>query len=69
MADEENAADVTLTSVVNQTTPPNEIEASFLQYIEMENFKSYRGHVLVGPLKQFTAVIGPNGSGKSKCKF
>ncbi|KAL7727802.1 hypothetical protein ACLKA6_019742 [Drosophila palustris] len=39
--------------------------AAFLQFIEMENFKSYRGHIVVGPLKQFNAVIGPNGSGKS----
>ncbi|CAG5045613.1 unnamed protein product [Parnassius apollo] len=31
----------------------------------MENFKSYRGHHRIGPLKSFTAVIGPNGSGKS----
>lgn len=60
MAEEESAADVTLTA---HTSMGNEIEASFLQFIEMENFKSYRGHVVVGPLKQFTAVIGPNGSG------
>lgn len=40
-------------------------ETAFLQFIEMENFKSYRGHIVVGPLKQFNAVIGPNGSGKS----
>jgi structural maintenance of chromosome 1 len=36
-----------------------------LEYIEVENFKSYRGRQVIGPLKQFTAVIGPNGSGKS----
>lgn len=42
-----------------------EEETAFLQFIEMENFKSYRGHIVVGPLKQFNAVIGPNGSGKS----
>ena len=33
--------------------------------LEIENFKSYRGHQKVGPFKNFTAVIGPNGSGKS----
>ncbi|XP_069688454.1 structural maintenance of chromosomes protein 1A [Periplaneta americana] len=33
--------------------------------IEVENFKSYKGSVSIGPLKSFTAVIGPNGSGKS----
>lgn len=38
---------------------------SFLQYIEIENFKSYRGKICIGSLKQFSAVIGPNGSGKS----
>ncbi|KAH6927658.1 hypothetical protein HPB50_006363 [Hyalomma asiaticum] len=37
----------------------------YLKYIEVENFKSYRGLQLIGPLKPFTAVIGPNGSGKS----
>ncbi|XP_026804865.1 structural maintenance of chromosomes protein 1A [Rhopalosiphum maidis] len=36
-----------------------------LKCIEMDNFKSYRGHHMIGPLKNFTAVIGPNGSGKS----
>ncbi|CAD7084109.1 unnamed protein product [Hermetia illucens] len=40
------------------------IEA-FLEFIEMKDFKSYKGRISVGPLKQFTAVIGPNGSGKS----
>jgi len=37
----------------------------YLKFIELENFKSYCGHQIVGPLKSFTAVIGPNGSGKS----
>ena len=34
--------------------------------IELENFKSYFGTKVIGPLhKNFTAVVGPNGSGKS----
>jgi len=34
--------------------------------IELENFKSYFGKRVIGPLhKNFTAVVGPNGSGKS----
>ncbi len=33
--------------------------------LEVENFKSYKGHHHIGPFKAFTAVIGPNGSGKS----
>lgn len=33
--------------------------------IEVENFKSYRGHQVIGPFDNFTSVIGPNGSGKS----
>jgi structural maintenance of chromosome 1 len=33
--------------------------------IELENFKSYAGHQIVGPFKNFHAVIGPNGAGKS----
>jgi structural maintenance of chromosome 1 len=31
--------------------------------IEVENFKSYKGHQIIGPFKKFTAIIGPNGSG------
>lgn len=60
---EEDGANVTLTG--GNGGGGHKEDVSFLQYIEMENFKSYRGHVVVGPLKQFTAVIGPNGSGKS----
>lgn len=37
----------------------------FLEFMILENFKSYQGRQKIGPLKQFTAVIGPNGSGKS----
>ena len=34
--------------------------------IDLENFKSYFGTKVIGPLhKNFTAVVGPNGSGKS----
>ena len=37
-----------------------------IQYIEVENFKSYAGKHRIGPFHStFTAVIGPNGSGKS----
>lgn len=38
---------------------------AFLEFIEIDNFKSYKGKVIIGPLKKFTAVIGPNGSGKN----
>ncbi|NP_001152812.1 structural maintenance of chromosomes 1A isoform X1 [Nasonia vitripennis] len=38
---------------------------AFLKHIEVDNFKSYKGRLTIGPLKSFTAVIGPNGSGKS----
>ncbi|KAL8142615.1 hypothetical protein V2J09_015647 [Rumex salicifolius] len=33
--------------------------------IELENFKSYKGHQVIGPFFNFTAIIGPNGAGKS----
>lgn len=36
-----------------------------LDRLELNNFKSYGGHVVVGPFKGFTAIIGTNGSGKS----
>ncbi|EFN88816.1 structural maintenance of chromosomes protein 1A [Harpegnathos saltator] len=38
---------------------------AFLKHIEVDNFKSYKGKLVIGPLKCFTAVVGPNGSGKS----
>ena len=41
-------------------TPPGRIV-----HLEMENFKSYKDHQLVGPFKDLTAIIGPNGAGKS----
>ncbi|KAJ8301837.1 hypothetical protein KUTeg_020824 [Tegillarca granosa] len=37
----------------------------YLKYIEVDNFKSYRGKQKIGPFNKFTAIIGPNGSGKS----
>lgn len=37
---------------------------AFLKHIEVENFKSYKGKLTIGPLKSFTAVVGPNGSGR-----
>jgi structural maintenance of chromosome 1 len=36
-----------------------------LDHLELFNFKSYGGRVVVGPFKDFTAIIGTNGSGKS----
>ncbi|RZF46730.1 hypothetical protein LSTR_LSTR002593 [Laodelphax striatellus] len=39
--------------------------APFLELIEVDNFKSYKGRLTIGPLKTFTSVVGPNGSGKS----
>lgn len=36
-----------------------------IERLEIENFKSYKGHQVVGPFKNFTAIIGPNGAGKS----
>ncbi|KAJ1809122.1 Structural maintenance of chromosomes protein 1, partial [Coemansia sp. RSA 2598] len=36
-----------------------------LVQLELENFKSYRGHQVIGPFSSFTAVVGPNGAGKS----
>ena len=37
----------------------------FMRELEVENFKSYKGKMTIGPFKRFTAIIGPNGSGKS----
>ncbi|XP_055958338.1 structural maintenance of chromosomes protein 1A [Patella vulgata] len=37
----------------------------YLKFIDVDNFKSYKGQQRIGPFKPFTAIIGPNGSGKS----
>ncbi|RLU19349.1 hypothetical protein DMN91_007906 [Ooceraea biroi] len=36
-----------------------------LKTITLDNFKSFRGGVIIGPIQPFTVVMGPNGSGKS----
>nr|XP_025873182.1 structural maintenance of chromosomes protein 1B [Vulpes vulpes] len=36
-----------------------------LEVLLVENFKSWRGHQVIGPFRRFTCIIGPNGSGKS----
>jgi len=33
--------------------------------LELENFKSYKGHQIIGPFYNFSCIIGPNGAGKS----
>ena len=40
-----------------------------LHRIELENFKSYKGHQTIGPFNDFTCVIGPNGAGKQDTAF
>ncbi|XP_029697016.1 structural maintenance of chromosomes 1B isoform X2 [Takifugu rubripes] len=37
----------------------------YLKQIEIENFKSWRGRRIIGPLMRFSCIIGTNGSGKS----
>lgn len=39
----------------------------YLQALEMENFKSFKGRVRIPYERGFTATTGPNGSGKSNC--
>mgnify|MGYP001285618721 CR=1 FL=1 len=39
----------------------------YLKRLEMENFKSFKGEVVVPYDRGFTAITGPNGSGKSNC--
>ena len=44
----------------------NKYRRLMIAKVELENFKSYFGTKVIGPLhKNFTAVVGPNGSGKS----
>ncbi|XP_024540007.1 structural maintenance of chromosomes protein 1-like [Selaginella moellendorffii] len=44
---------------------PSLVANGKIHRIEVENFKSYKGHQVIGPFKNFTAIIGPNGAGKS----
>ncbi|KAL3685453.1 hypothetical protein R1sor_003475 [Riccia sorocarpa] len=41
------------------------VSCGSIDRLEVENFKSYKGHQIIGPFKNFTAIIGPNGAGKS----
>jgi len=41
------------------------VKRGMISRLECENFKSYKGHQVIGPFKQFTSIVGPNGSGKS----
>ena len=46
--------------------PAEPLRRLMIAKIELNNFKSYYGNKVIGPLhKNFTAVVGPNGSGKS----
>lgn len=36
-----------------------------LVQLEVDNFKSYKGHQVIGPFSSFTAVVGPTGAGTS----
>ncbi|KAL5990580.1 hypothetical protein ACLOJK_011482 [Asimina triloba] len=44
---------------------PSLITPGKIHCLELENFKSYKGHQIIGPFFDFTAIIGPNGAGKS----
>ncbi|XP_050690811.1 structural maintenance of chromosomes protein 1A-like [Eriocheir sinensis] len=39
--------------------------AASLKTLELEDFKTFYGKHLIGPLQPFTAIVGPNGAGKS----
>ena len=39
--------------------------SGFIESLELENFKSYRGRHVLGPFQPFMAIIGPNHAGKS----
>jgi chromosome segregation ATPase len=41
--------------------PPN----VYLERLELQDFKSYKGQQVIGPFSKFCCIIGPNGAGKS----
>lgn len=44
----------------------DEVAGGRIDHIEVKNFKSYQGVHVIGPFRDFTAVVGPNGSGTLK---
>jgi structural maintenance of chromosome 1 len=44
---------------------PAVVSSGSIDRLEVDNFKSYKGHQIIGPFRNFTAIIGPNGAGKS----
>eukprot|EP00762_Andalucia_godoyi_P002040 ANDGO_02603.mRNA.1 Structural maintenance of chromosomes protein 1 len=44
---------------------PKQQTSGSLVALELENWKSYAGKHILGPLSRFTCIIGPNGAGKS----
>lgn len=49
------------------SSTPHTMEEGWIDRIEVENFKSYRDHHIIGPFKRFTSIIGPNGCGNPTC--
>ena len=54
----------------SRAVPPNTLERPSDALAPPARFfppplRSYKGHQVIGPFKQFTSIIGPNGSGKS----
>lgn len=48
-----------------QTLPRNTNGRLLLRWLEIENFKSFYGRHVLGPLGNCVAIAGPNGAGKS----
>ncbi len=55
------------TSNVGEKLPILSGEGMHLVRIELENFKSFGGEIIIPFEEGFTAITGPNGSGKSNC--
>lgn len=45
--------------------PPAPKQSVRIDRLELNNFKSYQGKVVVGPFTSFSCIVGPNGAGKS----
>lgn len=45
------------------------LELGHIDYLDVNNFKSYKGQHRVGPFKNFTAIVGPNGAGTARSIF
>lgn len=67
--DAEQFSLVPMHSLENNSEKAVQLNEFVVSHLLIYNFKSYRGHHVIGPFKRFTGIIGPNGAGWFSFKF